>query len=49
MFIPYRAGEVSQLGEIVREDFMDEYDYERMTRLLLEYHHDEIKGKLLVK
>lgn len=31
------------------EDFMDEYDYERMTRLLLEYHHDEIKGKLLVK
>ena len=24
VFIPYRAGEVSQLGEIVREDFMDE-------------------------
>jgi len=27
--------------------FIEEYDYERVTRLLLEYHHDELKERLL--
>lgn len=34
---------------VIDGEFMDEYDYERVSRLLLEYHHNEIKSRLLNK
>lgn len=39
----------SDIKLVIDTEFMDEYDYERVSRLLLEYHHDEIKGRLLNK
>ena len=41
--------EYTDINLVISGEFMDEYDYERVSRLLIEYHHMEIKNRLLNK